>query len=78
MNIMAPGTLVIRVPELLEERGWNPMDLVRRANLATGTAYRLANGEADAITMEVLGRLCVAFGVDVGEIIARNPDKASN
>lgn len=73
MTVMAPGTLKIRVPELLEERKWNPMDLVRRANIATGTAYRLANGDADAITMDVLDRLCEAFGVDVGDIIVRDP-----
>ena len=58
----------IRVPELLEERGWTPMELVRRAGLAMGTAYRLANGEAKGVTFDVLEKLCATFGVDVGEL----------
>ena len=74
MQVMAPG-IRIRVPELLNERGWTAMDLVRKANIATATAYRLANGEADAITLDVLERLCQAFGVDVGELLVKEPEE---
>lgn len=72
MLTMAPsGKMKIMVPELLAEREWKPFDLVRKAGIAQGTAYRLANGEAEAITMDVLDRLCDVFGVEVGDIIVR-------
>ena len=70
------ATIKIMVPELLKDRGWNPMDLVRRASLAPGTAYRLANGEAGAITLDMLGRLCDVFDIGIGELLILDTDKS--
>ena len=67
MNVMAPGAR-IRVPELLQERGWGPMVLVRRFGFAPATAYRLARGEADAVTMDTIERLCSGFEITVAEL----------
>ncbi len=63
------GTIVSKVPDLLEARGWTAMDLVRKANLGVYTAYRLAAGETD-ITLRVLKQLCEVFGVSsIDEVI---------
>lgn len=69
---MTTGTAVRnRVPDLLEEAGAGPMDLVREAGLAQGTAYRLADREAEveAITFDVLARLAKFFSDRVGRRI---------
>lgn len=63
------GTIIIKVPELLKERKQSTMDLMYGARLAPGTAYRLADGKADAITFDVLSSLCQFFDVGVGEIL---------
>ncbi|MBX3047006.1 MAG: helix-turn-helix transcriptional regulator [Anaerolineales bacterium] len=85
MNTLAPanlhnmedllmGTVKSHVPALLTERGWGPMDLVRRANLSVRTAYRLTDGEA-YFTTQTLEKLCQVFGVPVEKIIEFVPDE---
>ena len=61
----------LRVPELMEEKGWGPMDLVRKLEFAPATAYRLARGEANSVSMETLNRLCEGFGVSIDELLVR-------
>jgi DNA-binding Xre family transcriptional regulator len=57
-----------RVPELLQECGAGPMDLVRQVGLAQGTAYKLAdsNGDMKAITFETAAALCEFFSRRLG------------
>jgi len=70
---MTQGTRVInRVPDLLVEAGAGPMDLVRKAGLAQGTAYRLADRkqEVEAVTFDVLGRLAKFFSERLGREVS--------
>ena len=75
MSIMA-GTLRLRVPELLKERGWGPMDLIRRPefSFAPATAYRLARGEGSAFQLETLSKLADGFGVKVEDLFERGEE----
>ena len=59
----------IKVPELLKKKGWNATDLMRKGNIAYGTALRLSRGEGDGITFEVLESLCKLFEVQVKDIL---------
>jgi DNA-binding Xre family transcriptional regulator len=59
----------VKVPELLKERGLNATDLMRKANIAYATAYRLSKGQGTAISFDVLEALCEFFGVSVEEIL---------
>jgi len=70
MAIMAGMRVKLRVPDLLKEREWGPMDLVRRPefSFAPATAYRLARGEVEAISMDTLERLADGFNVPVAEL----------
>ncbi len=79
MEIMAGTRLKLRVRELLDERNWGPMDLVRRPEFAfaPGTAYRLAAGKAEAISMDTIERLCEGFGVSIDELFVPDGDKES-
>ena len=73
MSVMAPG-IRLRVPELLKERGWTITRLMRESNLSYPTAHRLAHGDAEAITLETVDKLCKAFGVKVEELIVSDEE----
>ena len=66
----------LKVPELMKAKGCNATDLMRYANIAYGTASRLAKGEAEAISFDVLESLCKYFGVKVEDVIeyVENPN----
>ena len=64
----------VKVPELMKRKGLNTTDLMRKANIAYGTALRLSKGEGDAITFEVLGSLCKLFEVQVKDVLEYVPD----
>lgn len=59
----------VKVPELMTRKGYNASDLMRKANLAYGTASRLSKGEAEAISFDVLESLCKLFDVRVEDVI---------
>lgn len=51
----------IKVKQLIEETQAPIFDLVRHAAIAQGTAYRLAENRAEAISFDVLDNLCEYF-----------------
>jgi DNA-binding Xre family transcriptional regulator len=65
----------VKVPELMKERGVNATDLMRKANIAYATAYRLSKGEGTAISFDVLSALCDFFEVPVEEILEYEAEK---
>ena len=69
---VAPGT---RLRELLQDRKWKPMDLVREAArkghiLAVRTAYRLADGDSKGIEFTTLDILRDVFEVPMEALFA--------
>lgn len=67
----------VKVPELMNQKGLNATDLMRKANIAYPTALRLSKGEADAITFDVLESLCELFNVGVKDVLEYVPNKKS-
>ena len=65
----------VKVPELLKERDLNATDLMRKANIAYATAYRLSKGQGTAISFDVLSSLCDFFEVPVEEILEYEAEK---
>ena len=59
----------VKVPELMKQKGYNATDLMRKANIAYGTASRLSKGEAVAMSFEVLESLCKLFEVRVEDVL---------
>ena len=59
----------VKVPQLMKEKGYNATDLMRKANIAYGTAYRLSKGEAEAMSFEVLESLCKLFDARVEDVL---------
>lgn len=57
------GKIISHVPQLMAERGWVPMDLVRRSLISVQTAYRLARGETN-IRNDTMKQLYEVFEVD--------------
>jgi DNA-binding Xre family transcriptional regulator len=67
----------IKIPGLLEQNNLNATDLMRKGNIAYGTALRLSKGEGARISFDVLENLCMLFDVGVEEILEYVPDKNS-
>jgi DNA-binding Xre family transcriptional regulator len=65
----------VKVPELLKERGLNATDLMRKANIAYATAYRLSKGQGTAISFDVLDSLCKFFEVSIDKILEYLPER---
>ena len=65
----------IKIPELIKKKGWNATDLMRKGNIAYGTALRLCRGEGDGITFEVLESLCKLFDVPIKDVLEYIPDE---
>ncbi|MCP4142241.1 MAG: helix-turn-helix transcriptional regulator [Chloroflexi bacterium] len=65
----------VRVPELLKQHGLSAADLMRKANLAYGTALKLSKGRGKGMSFEVLNSLCELFDVEAGEILEYIPSK---
>ena len=63
------SVIKVKVSELLKERGLNATDLMRKANIAYATAYRLSKGQGTAISFDVLDALCDFFEVPVEKIL---------
>lgn len=53
------GDLVSRVPDLLAERGWAPIDLIRRG-MAYNQAYKIARGDT-SVTLKTASQLLEIF-----------------
>ena len=64
----------VKVPELMEQKGLNASDLMRKANIAYRTALRLSKGEAEAMSFDVLESLCKLFEVNVQDVLEYIPE----
>ena len=65
----------VKVPELMNAKGWSVSDLMRNAKVAYKTAHRLSRGSGDSISFDVLNSLCELFEVQVKDILEYVPDK---
>lgn len=64
---------VNKVSEVMGRRRMNVSEMARAAGIGRQTAHRLYHGDSD-VTMDVVGRVCQALGVDVGELFEWVPD----
>ena len=66
-----------RLSELLKRRGWTPYRLSQETGLTVPTAYRLADPDMQfgRFTADTLDRLCVALGVQPGDLLRWVPEK---
>lgn len=55
-----------RLWRLLEKRRYQKKDIIRLAGISESTYRKLLAGEA--VRMDVLERICLALGVDVGDV----------
>lgn len=65
----------LRVPELLDERGMTAYQLAKESGgvISIPAAYRLAAGETQRVSVDVLEALCRVFKIkDPGPLFARD------
>jgi putative transcriptional regulator len=67
--------IVNHVSRLLGERRESVKDLQRSIDVAYATAYSLYKGDATRVDLAILNKLCVHFGVGVGQILEYVPDE---
>lgn len=69
-------TVVWRLAELLKRKGWsNANQLAAGASLSYPVARRLVLGDMDRVDLTTLAKLCAAFDVQPGELLAYVPEK---
>ncbi len=69
MLTMAPGSVRIRVAELLKERGMSVSDLAEEAGLAYGTALALSRSSNTRVDLDTLARVCAALSVQIADLL---------
>lgn len=51
---------------LMRKRGYHPKEIIRLARISESTYRKLLTD--DAVRMDVLERICIALGVDIGDV----------
>lgn len=77
LDTMTKGTVRLRVPELLRERGWTARDLAEHTGLHYNTATQLARGYFDRIGLNTIAVLCDGLNVqpeDLFEYTSGEPE----
>lgn len=70
INIYNKDMVKLHVKELMQEAQITPSELMHGARLAQGTAYRLADNRAQAVTFDVLDSLAAYFARRLARPIA--------
>jgi DNA-binding Xre family transcriptional regulator len=63
--------IVVRLRELRIARGLSQQELSERAGVRQAAISELESGKRRRVDLEVLDRLCVALGVQPGELLER-------
>jgi DNA-binding Xre family transcriptional regulator len=71
---MPPGTVRLRVPDIVKARGMTASELAQATGLTFNTASALARGFYDRIGLETIARLCDGLKVQPGELFEYTPE----
>ena len=75
IHSMSP--IVVRIREVREARGLTQEMLAVRADTRQATISDLETGRTGRVDLDLLERIARALGVEPGELIVREPAKAS-
>lgn len=76
LNLMATGTVRLRVPDIVKDRGMTASELSRATGLAFNTASSLVRGFYDRIGLDTIAKLCDGLNVEPGDLFEYTPDKS--
>jgi putative transcriptional regulator len=68
-----PGAIVIRLDEVLAERGMTLTDLSERVGITVVNLSVLKNGRARAVRFSTLAGLCLVLGCQPGDLLSYEP-----
>ncbi len=71
---MAPGTVRVRLSELLKERGMPLAKLVELTGISYNTGLALRRNSNIRIDLNILALICKALDVDVSDILVYEPE----
>ena len=71
-----PGSIQVRLDDLLTERGMTLTELADRVGITIVNLSILKNGRARAIRFSTLARLCEELRCQPGDLLSYRPDQA--
>ena len=66
----------IKLWKLLLDKGMKKTDLIKIADISTTTLAKLSKNQP--VSMEVMGRLCLALSCDIGDIMEMLPENKTD
>ncbi len=75
MLVMTPGTVNIRVSDLLKDKGMSVRELVDRTGMSYNTALALSRNASTRIDLDTLARVCDALDVDIDAVLEYVPEE---
>ena len=63
----------LKLWKLLLDKGMKKTDLIKVADISTTTLAKLSKNQV--VSMEVMGRICIALSCDIGDVMEMLPDK---
>jgi putative transcriptional regulator len=61
--------VVLRIDEVLEERGQSAYWLANELGLGHGNLYRYRKGQVNAVNLDLLARMCVLLECQPGDLL---------
>lgn len=73
----APGTVRVRLSELLKERGMTLAKLVELTGISYNTGLALRRNSNIRIDLNILALVCKALEVDISDVLVYEPEPES-
>lgn len=76
-NMMTTGTVRLKVPEILDNRGISTADFAQRAGITYNQALAIRRGVYTRIDLSTIARICEALNVEPGELFEFKKDSGA-
>lgn len=77
-NLMASGTVRLKVPEILDERKITTADFAQRAGMTYNQALAIRRGVYTRIDLSTIARICEALNLEPGELFEFKKDPGTD
>jgi putative transcriptional regulator len=73
MEIMTPGAVRLRLPEILTSKGMTQTECAKQTGLSRNAVSKLCNNPSQ-ISMETIDVLCKALGIEPADLFTYSPE----
>jgi DNA-binding Xre family transcriptional regulator len=68
LNVMTTGTVRLKVPEILEQKGMSTREFADKAGITYNQALALRRGNYELIALKTIARICEALDTDASDL----------